>query len=116
MSKDFPDTKRQCTQARYASELERLREDINAMDGALLEALNRRAGLSLEVGRLKADFGAPVLQPERERALLDNLIGRNAGPLPEEHVRSIYSAILASSRSLQQALGQEQSGTTAYKN
>ena len=83
------------------TELERLRREIDATDAVLLEALNRRARCSLEVGRLKAGAGIPVLQPVREQALLDSLAARNTGPLPEEHLRAIYGAILASSRALQ---------------
>lgn len=78
-----------------------LRQDIDATDRQLLELLNRRAELSLEVGKLKAASGAPVFRPAREAALLNKLSEMNGGPLPSEHLRAIYREILSSSRALQ---------------
>ena len=70
--------------------LQRLRETIDAVDADLLALLNQRAAASLEVGRLKAETDAPVFRPGREEALLGRLLAANAGPLQEEHIRSIY--------------------------
>ncbi|MDR2161788.1 MAG: prephenate dehydratase [Desulfovibrio sp.] len=86
------------------SRLDGLRDTIDAVDAELLALLNRRAAASLEVGRLKAETGAPVFRPGREAALLDRLIAANAGPLRGEHIRGIYREILAASRSLQRPL------------
>ena len=87
------------------------------MDRELLALLNRRASLSLEVGRVKANTSGPVFRPQRERQILDNLASENSGPLPEEHLRSIWHEIFASSRTLQRPvsvayLGPE--GTNSY--
>ena len=59
----------------------------------------------------------PVFRPQRERQILDNLASENSGPLPEEHLRSIWHEIFASSRTLQRPvsvayLGPE--GTNSY--
>lgn len=81
--------------------LEDLRSAIDLVDAELLDALNRRALLSLEVGKLKAESGAPVFRPEREAALLEKLTRVNSGPLPPEHLRAVYREILSSSRALQ---------------
>jgi chorismate mutase/prephenate dehydratase len=84
-----------------ANTLEELRLDIDRLDAELLAALNRRARLSLEVGRLKCGSGDPVFRPEREAALLDKLLRGNSGPMPGEHLLAVYREILASSRALQ---------------
>lgn len=81
-------------------QLSKLREQIDAVDTELLALFNRRASLSLEVGRLKAGT-APVFDPRRENELLDSLRLRNPGPLPEAHLRAIWREILSSSRALQ---------------
>ena len=81
--------------------LQRLRETIDAVDADLLALLNQRAAASLEVGRLKAETDAPVFRPGREEALLGRLLAANAGPLQEEHIRSIYREILSASRAMQ---------------
>ncbi len=81
--------------------LEELRCAIDRVDKELLAALNRRAGLSLQVGRLKARSNAPIFRPERESALLEKLVRDNDGPLPSEHLLALYREILSSSRALQ---------------
>ncbi len=94
-----------------------LRRQIDAADQELLALLNRRAALSLEVGRLKADSGELVFKPFREKELMERLESSNNGPLPREHLKAIYREILSSSRSLQRPqrvayLGPE--GTFSY--
>lgn len=84
--------------------LEELRAAIDQVDSELLAALNRRAALSLEVGRVKALSGAPVFRPEREAALLEGLVRANGGPLPADHLLAVYREVLSSSRALQRPL------------
>lgn len=83
------------------AELAALRAGIDDVDDKLLALLNERAGLSLAVGRLKASTSGPVFRPERERAILDRLVARSGGPLPDDHVRAIWREIFSSSRALQ---------------
>ncbi len=84
-----------------AARLAEIRRDIDAIDQDLLALLNRRAGLSLEVGRLKQDHQEMIFKPFREKEVLARLEESNPGPLPEEHLRTIYREILSSSRRLQ---------------
>lgn len=82
--------------------LDGLRKGINAVDEELVGLLNRRAALSLAVGRLKAgDADAPVFRPGREAELFRHVTAISDGPLPEAHLRAIYREILSSSRHLQ---------------
>ncbi len=78
-----------------------IRAEIDQVDNSLLELLNRRAGLSREVGQIKAGGPGPIFKPLREHDLLNTLASRNKGLLPEEHLRSIWREILSSSRALQ---------------
>ncbi|MFZ5428553.1 MAG: prephenate dehydratase [Thermodesulfobacteriota bacterium] len=94
-----------------------VREAIDRVDRDILELLNRRAGLSLEVGRRKAGSDEPVFKPFREKEVLEKLSRENPGPLPDEHLRAIYREIMSSSRRLQRTqkvayLGPE--GTFSY--
>lgn len=97
MSIDAKHTTTPAGEARLA----RIRQDIDALDQDLLALLNRRAGLSLEVGRLKQDRHDIIFKPFREKEVLARLAGANPGPLPETHLRAIYREILSSSRRLQ---------------
>jgi chorismate mutase/prephenate dehydratase len=78
-----------------------LRQGIDATDDAILDLLNKRAGLSLEVGRRKAGRDSAVFKPFREQEVLARLTARNTGPLPAGHLLAIYREILSSSRRLQ---------------
>lgn len=107
--------------ARQASEitsrLNEIRANIDSIDKQLLELLNQRASLSKEVGIIKVQDKSPVFKPRRESRLLDKLVSENPGPLPENHLRSIWREILSSSRALQRPqnvayLGPE--GTFSY--
>lgn len=87
-----------------ASRLNDLRRDIDAADAAILDLLNRRAALSLDVGSIKRKQKSAVFRPEREELLLEGLMDKNSGPLPNPHLRNIYREILSSSRALQSPL------------
>jgi chorismate mutase / prephenate dehydratase len=100
-----------------AGRLPEIRKEIDRVDTDLLELLNRRASLSLEVGRIKEGARECVFKPFREKEVLGKLLETNAGPLPREHLQAIYREILSSSRRLQQPqrvvyLGPE--GTFSY--
>jgi len=81
--------------------LDEWRTRIDDIDRQLLRLLSQRAELSLEIGRAKRESGEPVLVPEREQEILDELARLNSGPLPAGAVRAIWSEILSASRGLQ---------------
>ncbi|MBD5608088.1 MAG: prephenate dehydratase [Desulfovibrio sp.] len=97
--------------------LDVIRGEIDRIDRELLNLFNERAALSLEVGKIKADEKSPIFKPLREKEMMDKLAGANPGPLPDDHLRSIWREILSSSRALQRPqnvayLGPE--GTFSY--
>lgn len=103
-------------------ELAAIRVGIDAIDRELLDLLNRRAELSLAVGRAKSKEvtsgkAEVIFRPTRERQVLQRLTDNNQGPLQDEHIRSIWREIFSASRSLQRTqriayLGPE--GTFSY--
>ncbi len=50
--------------------LDQLRQGIDALDSQLVELLAKRAALTTEVGKIKAESGVPVYVPEREKSLI----------------------------------------------
>ncbi|MBQ3386292.1 MAG: chorismate mutase, partial [Eggerthellaceae bacterium] len=48
-----------------AAQLGNIREAIDQVDRQLLELLNQRAALSLEVGRIKAGTQGAIFRPQR---------------------------------------------------
>ena len=75
-------------------DLRRLRDEIEEADRTVLEALNRRLELVHRVNKHKLAEGTPMIDAEREGELLQELSAANRGPLSEQAVRSLFSAVL----------------------
>ncbi|TMM09509.1 MAG: hypothetical protein E6F98_14515, partial [Actinobacteria bacterium] len=88
------------------SDLNGLRNRIAAIDREVLDALNRRLDLVKEVRAHKQETGAPLIDAAREAELLDELVRVNGGPLGEQGIRSLFSAVL-------DVMKQESQGSTA---
>jgi prephenate dehydrogenase len=71
-----------------------LRRKIAEVDREVLEALNRRLELFLEVQARKQESGAPLIDAQREAELLQQLADANTGPLSERAVQSVFAAVL----------------------
>jgi len=71
------------------------------VDDRLLELLNRRAALVIEVGRLKSVKKDDFHVPNREREIYDRLTGENPGPFPNEGLRSVFREIISASLALE---------------
>ena len=86
------------------SELARLREQIDAVDRAILERLNERAKWVLEVGRLKQARGVSVYEEAREKRIVSSLVESNPGPFPDDGLAPVFREIISATRSLEDAL------------
>jgi len=98
-------------------DLAALRAEIDALDDGIVDLLNRRAAISIGVGRTKEGSPDTVFKPFREKEVMARLARQNPGPLPESHLQAIYREIMSSSRRLQRPervvyLGPE--GTFSY--
>ncbi len=102
---------------RVSKEIDILRKEISKIDRKILDLLNKRAELSLKIGKLKKESKDSVFKPIREKDILAELGRINPGPLPKDHLYAIYREIFSSSRALQKPqtiayLGPE--GTFSY--
>ncbi len=84
--------------------LGRWRQQIDQIDERLLEMLNERAAVVLQIGREKRAHGAPLHDPEREAQILQKLCARNRGPFSDQAICRIFAQILEESRRLQETL------------
>jgi len=81
-------------------ELKELRQQIDQIDRELVPLFIKRMNVSAEVAEYKRENHMPVLDPSRERALLEK-ISEMSGEEFEEYSRTLYSTILDLSRSYQ---------------
>ena len=84
------------------TQLNRLRESIDEIDGQILTLLSERLKLVLSVGELKRQHGVKVYDPERERRMLDRLAERAQAPLRADVARRVFERIIDESRSQEQ--------------
>lgn len=84
--------------------LQPLREAIDQVDRKLVELLNERARLALEVGHVKRTSNAPVYRPEREAEVLRKVAALNPGPLTEAAVTGVFREVISACRALERPL------------
>lgn len=84
--------------------LEKKRKEIDSVDEKILALLNDRAKLAKGISLEKGKKGAAVYVPERERAVLENIISKNKGPLSNKALESIYRNIISECRALEASL------------
>ncbi len=85
-------------------ELSRLRKQINEIDRNIVEILNKRANLILEIGKIKHKNKEPVYVPEREKEVYEKVIRASKGPLKIDALKAIYREIMSSSISLEKSV------------
>lgn len=85
-------------------EIEKLRKQIDNIDDEILELLNRRTNIAIEIGKIKRRKNSNFYSPEREREIIQRLISINKGPFPNDALKVIYREILSASLSLEEPL------------
>jgi chorismate mutase/prephenate dehydratase len=84
--------------------LEQLRARIDALDEKIVELLNERAKVVVEVGKLKQQTNAPIYAPDREKLVLEKVHRLNKGPLPNRALDSVYRELMSGSFMLERPL------------
>ncbi len=82
------------------NELSAIREQISSLDREGLELLKRRLEISARIGRLKLKNGAPVLDPDREKAVIREAQSRFE-PDQEHRIESLMNTLMRISRESQ---------------
>ncbi len=74
--------------------VQQLRDEIAAVDRAILDDVNARIELVARIRGYKADAGLPFVDRDRERELIEALGAGNAGPLSADGLRELYTYLL----------------------
>jgi chorismate mutase / prephenate dehydratase len=78
-----------------------LRRQLDAIDSEILAAVNRRAEVAQEIGRVKQNGRQCIFDPQREAEVLNRLAADNHGPLADGSVRSIFREVISAARAIQ---------------
>ena len=85
-----------------SEDIDKLRREIDALDGELLQLLQRRARLAQRIGRLKG--GAPAYRPERESGILRRVAAQAGEPLAAAAATRVFREIISACRGLEEDL------------
>jgi chorismate mutase/prephenate dehydratase len=84
--------------------LQALREKIDEVDSRLLELLNERAALVMDVGAIKKEKKSRFHVLEREEEIYQRLVRKNRGPFPSLSIRPIFREVMSACLSLEKGL------------
>jgi chorismate mutase/prephenate dehydratase len=85
-------------------DLDRLRERIDELDQQLVELLNARAEIVVEVGAFKRGTGSPIYAPDRESLVLRKVLESSRGPLGDRALEAVYRELMSGSFALERPL------------
>ena len=91
-------------EAKRPPSLAQLRTEIDRIDKELVELLNRRAEIAVQVGQIKRGQGLDVWSSAREDEVVSRALAASKGPLPDETLRLIFRELISGSRALQSLL------------
>lgn len=82
--------------------LQELRAQIDPINMQILELLNRRAEVALEIGRVQQELGTGFYDPQRESEMLNALQQVNEGPFSNETIKKLFSEIFHATLNLEE--------------
>ncbi len=90
-------------------ELNKLREQIDAVDGQLIALLEQRMDIAAAIAAYKKSHGLAVLDAGREAAKTE-AVKAQCRPETADLIAGLYGPIMAASRAYQERLMEEQDG------
>ncbi len=85
-------------------DIKKLREQIDKLDSQILDLLNKRAEIVLQVGKIKSQHNLEVYVPSREEEIYKRLEQANRGPFPSSAIKPVFREIMSASLSLEKPL------------
>ena len=83
--------------------LQKLRKEIDLLDGELLRLFNQRARVVLDLAEVKRSCDLPAYDGQREHEVLERMCRENQGPLERESVVTLFRALIHEFRRIGQA-------------
>ncbi|WP_214846893.1 bifunctional 3-deoxy-7-phosphoheptulonate synthase/chorismate mutase [Exiguobacterium sp. s193] len=83
------------------AELKRLRDELDLVNAELLELINKRGEIAVEIGKVKRAQGLDRYDPVRERQMLESIAEHNHGPFETGRLQHMFKEIFKASLELQ---------------
>jgi chorismate mutase/prephenate dehydratase len=83
------------------TDIGKLRQAIDVIDENIMDLINQRLLLAAQIGSIKKQSGIQIADKRRETKIIDRLLEKNKGPLGDDGLRNIFSAIIAEGRNVQ---------------
>ena len=87
-----------------SKDLQLLRQQIDSLDAQIVQLLNDRAKVVVDIGKLKQQTNAPIYAPDREKIVLEKVRTLNKGPLPDRCLEAVYRELMSGSFALEKPL------------
>jgi chorismate mutase/prephenate dehydratase len=84
--------------------LDALRAKIDRLDAQIVELLNARANVVVDIGKIKQQSNAPIYAPDREKAVMEKVRMLNKGPLSNRSMEAVYRELMSGSFALERPL------------
>ena len=84
--------------------LDVLRAKIDQLDAQIVDLLNQRANVVVEIGKVKQQSKAPIYAPDREKAVMEKVRSLNKGPLSNRSMEAVYRELMSGSFALERPL------------
>ena len=70
------------------------RKRIDELDENILDLIQERVGEAISIRRLKIEKELPLVTPDREEKLIQHLMQRSKGYLPDKVIKAIWESII----------------------
>ena len=85
------------------SDLNTLREKIEALNIEILKLLSERGEIAKQIGQEKRKQGTAIYDPEREKEMINKLLDLNDGPFDDNVIKQLFKEIFKASTELQKS-------------
>ncbi|CAC5940795.1 Chorismate mutase I / 2-keto-3-deoxy-D-arabino-heptulosonate-7-phosphate synthase I beta, AroH/AroA I beta [Staphylococcus aureus] len=86
-----------------SNKLESYRSEIVSLNHQILDLLSKRGELAQKIGEEKLKQGTRIYDPQREKEMLNDLIGSNKGPFNDNTIKQLFKEIFKASTDLQKS-------------
>jgi 3-deoxy-7-phosphoheptulonate synthase/chorismate mutase len=83
-------------------QIQALRDQVDAVNLEILQALNARAALVTQIGARQTELGQTHFDPKRESEMLEMIVAANQGPFSSATVKGLFKEIFKASLDLEE--------------